>query len=72
MAIADKILDMRKNPSLENVRKEAERLRRLSEQQSGGRIPKPEHTSYDLARKFAPPPPGISVFKPKLRKFGSL
>jgi|GEM_PF-1907621 len=71
MAIADKILDMHKNPSLENVRKEAERLRRLSEQQNGGRIPAPEHTGYDLARKFAPPP-GISVFKPKLKKFGSL
>jgi len=71
MAIADKILDMRKNPSLENVRKEAARLRHLAEQQNGGKIPTPAPMSQDLARKFAPPP-GISVFKPKLKKFGSL
>jgi len=66
MDIGNKTADMRKNPNLEGVRKEAERLRCLSEQQSGSKIPKPEHTSYDLSRKFTPAS-SMSVFQPKLK-----
>lgn len=65
MDIGDKVTDMRKNPSLENVRKEAERIRNLARRQNGDRIPNPEHRSYDLARKFAPAP-RVSAFKSKL------